>query len=60
MSLSVDESGRRGRSRSPGGRRRLPDDEDRDRERDRSRGPPMPPANVISAVPYPSDDRMGG
>ncbi|KAB5517357.1 hypothetical protein GE09DRAFT_570576 [Coniochaeta sp. 2T2.1] len=62
MSLNVDESGRRGRSRSPGGRRRIPDNEDRDRERDRSRGPPMPPAaNVISAgVPYHSDDGMGG
>lgn len=59
MSLNVDESGRRGRSRSPGGRRRAPDDEDRDRDRDRSRGPPMPPANVITAAPYPSDDRMG-
>lgn len=55
MSLNVDESGRRGRSRSPGGRRRAPDDEDRDR--DRSRGPPA--ANVITAAPYPSDDHMG-
>jgi hypothetical protein len=62
MSLNVDESGRRGRSRSPGGRRRIPDDEDR--ERDRSRGPPIP-AKVIEAtpggggVPYPYDDPVG-
>lgn len=40
MSLQIDESGRRGRSRSPGGRRR--------EERDHSRGPPA------EAVPYPS------
>ncbi|KAK0628650.1 hypothetical protein B0T17DRAFT_573719 [Bombardia bombarda] len=45
MSLYVDESGRRGRSRSPGGRRR-----DEDRDRDHSYSPP----EVVDATPYPS------
>ncbi|KAK4192760.1 hypothetical protein QBC35DRAFT_201907 [Podospora australis] len=50
MSLQVDEGGRRGRSRSPSGRRA-------DEARDRSRG--RTPANVVEASPYPtgaSDD----
>ena len=46
MSLQVDDGHRRGRSRSPGGRRG--DDEDRDRSRTR------PTPNVVDAVPYPS------
>ncbi|KAG7291729.1 hypothetical protein NEMBOFW57_001749 [Staphylotrichum longicolle] len=45
MSLQVDDGNRRGRSRSPGGRR---DDEDRDRSRTR------PSPHVVDAVPYPS------
>lgn len=63
MSLSVDDSGRRSRSRSPGGRRRAAPDEDE--VRSRSRGPPttttMAPANAANAAPYPypSDDRTG-
>ncbi|KAK4149400.1 hypothetical protein C8A00DRAFT_46984 [Chaetomidium leptoderma] len=46
MSLQVDDGGRRGRSRSPSGRRVA--DEDRDRSRTR------PSPNVVDAVPYPS------
>jgi hypothetical protein len=44
MSLQVDDSGRRGRSRSPGRHA----DEDRDRSRTRVS------ANIVDAVPYPS------
>ncbi|KXX75341.1 Annexin A7 [Madurella mycetomatis] len=46
MSLQVDDSSRRGRSRSPSGRR---DDEGRDRSRARP-----PSVNIVDAVPYPS------